>query len=74
MKQYQKSLMEHAIERVALQYESTADEVRKNMMEALAVGRASADPDVRRTWAQVPCQGDVPSVEDVLAYILARVK
>ncbi len=66
--------MEHALERVALQYETTTDEVRKSMMEALAIGRASTDPDVRRIWEQIPCRGDVPSVEDVMAYILTRVK
>jgi len=66
------SAVERAISRVAESNGTTSDDVRKNIMEMLEIGRNSTDPAVRAAWSKVPCRGDVPSVEDVMLYILSR--
>lgn len=66
------SAVDRAISRVAESNGITSDDVRRNIMEMLEVGRNSTDPAVQAAWSKVPCRGDVPSVEDVMLYILSR--
>ena len=52
----------------------SVDEVRWEMALAIAEGLHSADPDVQEMWKNVPCKGETPEPEEVIAWVAEMVK
>lgn len=65
---------EEAIKKIAMQEGVTVEEVRKEMKEAMLIGLCSQDSAVVEKWKQVPCKGDVPTPEELIAYIAQNAK
>lgn len=49
-------------------------EIRKEIEKAMFVGLCSQDPAVQAYWRQIPCQGEVPTPEEVIAYLALETK
>jgi plasmid stability protein len=45
----------------------SVEEVRKHIQLAMLSGLASTDPTVQANWAGIPCTGNVPTPEELIA-------
>ena len=61
-----------AIEEVARREHKTVENVRADMIEAMTEGFNSKDPAVRAMWAQIPCEGEIPTPEELIAWVGKR--
>lgn len=58
----------NAIKTTAEKESVSEDEVRREMKAAIAEGLKSKDPRVREMWKKIPCQGETPEPEEVVAW------
>ena len=61
-----------AIEKVARREHKAVEEVRADMIEAMSEGFNSKDPAARAMWAQIPCEGERPTPEELIAWVGKR--
>ena len=64
---------EKAIRTIAMRAGVTVEEVRAQMHFATLAGLCSKDPAVQACWATVPCKGEVPTPEELIAYLATHV-
>ena len=65
-------LKTRVLESIAATHGITPDEVEADIETAIAAGMESDDPAVQRTWKAISPNGQTPTVDMVLAYILGR--
>lgn len=63
--------MQQIIKKIAQQYQVSPDQVREEITAAIHIGMACQEKEVRQRWAEVPKQKDVPSAEEVIAFLTA---
>lgn len=63
-----------AIEKVALKEHKTVEEVRTAMIEAMTEGFNSKDPSARALWQTIPCEGEMPTPEELIAWAGKRLR
>ena len=63
---------EKAIRTIAMREGVTVEEVRAQMHLATLAGLCSKDPAVQARWKVVPCKGEVPTPEELVAYLAAH--
>ena len=61
-----------AIEKVARREHKAVEEDRADMIEAMTEGFNSKDPAARAMWAQIPCEGEIPTPEELIAWVGKR--
>lgn len=52
----------------------SVDEVREEMKSAIAEGLRNADSAVQEMWKNIPCKGETPEPEELIAWLAERVK
>ena len=62
------------IKQVARAYNTTPEEVYSEMQIALDAAFQSKDPEVQKEWAKIPFKGHHPTPEDVIPYLVGRLK
>ena len=65
--------IQRVIRKTAAETGSTPQQVRQNIEEMLAESRDCTDPKARAAWAEIPCNGDVPTLEGVFRYLAERI-
>ena len=65
---------EQALQEVARQNNTTVEEVRKEIKLAMLVGLCNPDPNVQAMWKEVPCAGDVPTPEELIDYMVEKLR
>lgn len=63
---------EAALLEVARRHHTTVDEVRGEIRLAMAMAMCSPDPAVRKTWGEIPYDGNVLTPEDLITYAAMR--
>lgn len=63
-----------AVKEIAEKENISVDEVRREMQLAIAEGLQSADPAVREMWKTIPCKGETPEPEEVIAWVAEMVR
>ena len=53
-------------------YGITTDEVRQEIALAISYALKSDDPKVQNFWKNIPCEGDTPTVDEVIDYIATQ--
>lgn len=74
MKNYKIKKAKKAISTVAEAEKLSVEEILSEMKAAIAEGLSSSDPAVREMWRNMPCKGDVPEPEEVIAWLAWEVK
>lgn len=46
------------------------EEVRKEIAYAVSLALKSNNPKVQNFWKNIPCEGDSPTIEEVIDYII----
>lgn len=52
----------------------TVEEIKKEIEKAMLIGLCSQDPKVEAYWKRIPCEGDVPTPEEVIAFLAKEAK
>lgn len=62
-----------AIEDTAAKEGESPDYVRKQIMDCIREGIADPDPRVQSAWSSIPRSGEIPTPEELLAWVACRV-
>ena len=52
----------------------SVDYVRKHMQLAMLNGLCSTDPQVKMYWNSIPCEGEVPTPEELIVHLAETVR
>ena len=66
--------IEKIIKQVTRVHKTTPEEVYSEMQIALDAAFQSKDPEVQKEWATIPFKGDHPTLEDVITYLVGKLK
>ncbi len=67
-------IAENALSQIAMHECIAVEEVKKEIQKALLIGLCSQDPNVQAYWKRIPCQGDIPTPEEVVAFLAEETK
>ena len=62
------------IRQIAREHQGTEEEVRRDMKEAMDVGRSNPDPAVQAKWAGFEYAGDEPTLEEFILWMAEKIK
>ena len=62
-----------ALEKVAFRHRATVEEVEKEIIRAIRMGKNSPDPVVRERWKEISCMQNEPTPEEVVEYLVKRI-
>ena len=74
MKKNEISKARKAIKIISEKENISSEEVRSEMKAAIAEGLSSADPAVTELWKNVPCKGESPEPEELIAWLAEQVR
>ena len=74
MKNYEIKKAAAAVNIIAEKESLSVEDVRIEMMAAIAEGMSSSDPVVKEMWNNVPCKGEVPEPEELIAWLTEQVR
>lgn len=63
-----------AIAQIAIKNHTSVDEVRLQMKVAMINGLVSKDLKTKAYWQNIPCEGDIPTPEEFIAYVADDVR
>ena len=63
-----------AIAQIAQREHTTPEMVRKHIQVGMMNGLLSSDPEVQAAWKRIPCIGEIPTPEEVIAYYADKLK
>ena len=61
-------------EKIAEKYNTTPEEVRREMQIAIDAGFVNPDPAVQEEWKKMTLKGDRPTPEEVINYAVKKLK
>ena len=62
------------IRQIARDNHVTEEEVRRDMKEAMDVGRSNPDPAVQAKWAGFEYAGDEPTLEEFILWLAGQIR
>ena len=63
-----------ALRQVAAENGTTLETVLQEINEIIRIGTESDDPSVRKRWAEIPCAGTVPTVLELVDYLVKQIR
>ena len=66
--------IQRALRRVAKMSGSTPQQVRRNIELMLEESRACPDPKAQAAWAEIPCAGSIPTMDEVMQYLSEKMR
>lgn len=69
-----KQELDRILIQVAAQNHTTVDNVRKEIQIAMDIAMNSPNPATRTKWAAIPHKGEKPTMEELIEYVVMRVK
>ncbi len=63
-----------ATKQIAIKNHTSVDEVRLQMKVAMINGLVSEDLKTKAYWQSIPCEGDIPTPEEFIAYVADDVR
>jgi hypothetical protein len=68
----QHEIITNALRTIAQNEGITEEEVRNEIALASSYALKSDDPKVQNFWKNIPCEGDAPTVEEIINYIIVE--
>lgn len=65
---------ENFFERLARERNISVEEMRKIVSVRIEQGLHDPDPEKRKSWEAIPCDGDVPTPEEWLKYAVEKLQ
>lgn len=70
MNQDRQNIIQESLRRLAKKEGIAEQEVRDEIALAVSLALKSNDPKVREFWNKIPCEGDSPTIEETIDYII----
>ncbi len=67
-------IAENAIKKLAMRDGVSVEYVRTQIKISMINGLCSDDPKIKAYWQSIPCEGDVPTPEEFIAFSAKEVK
>lgn len=65
---------ENFFERLARERNITVEEMKQIISDRIEQGLHDPDPEKRKSWEAIPCEGDVPTPEEWLKYAVEKLE
>lgn len=65
---------ENFFERLARERNITVEEMKRIISDRIKRGLHDPDPEKRKSWEAIPCEGDVPTLEEWLKYAVEKLE
>lgn len=72
MNDKEKQRINRYLQIIAQKEGSTPEEVRSQIALAVSIALKSDDEKVRHFWKEFPCEGDTPTVEEVISHLARK--
>ena len=66
--------MKVILKKMAKEFGVPVSEVRSEIDKAIEIGMSDPDPYVQEKWKSIPCKGDKPTAEEVIAWANSQIK
>ena len=63
-----------AIKIISHEENISREEIRSEMKAAIAEGLSSSDPAAQEIWKNIPCKGEAPEPEELIAWLAEQVR
>ena len=63
-----------ALKTIAKKENIPPDNIRREIKAAISNAMRNPDPVIKSMWEGVPCKGDVPEPEELIAWLVEQVK
>lgn len=73
MNQNKKETISKYLKTIADKEGITEDEVRNEIALAVSLALKSNDPQIQTFWKNVPCDGDAPTIEEIIDFIATQI-
>ena len=73
MNQNKKETISEYLKAIADKEGLSEDDVRNEIALAVSLALKSNDPQIQTFWKDVPCDGDAPTIEEIIDYIAAQI-
>ena len=65
---------ENFFERLARERNITVEEMKQIISDRIEQGLHDSDPEKRKSWEAIPCEGDIPTPEEWLKYAVEKLE
>lgn len=65
---------ENFFERLARERNTPVEEMKQVISDRIEQGLHDPDPEKRKVWEAIPCEGDVPTPEEWLKYAVGKLE
>lgn len=72
MDQNKKEKISEHLQAIAEQEGISENEVRDEIAYAVSLALKSQDPKVQNFWKKIPCEGESPTVEEIIDFIVTH--
>lgn len=69
-KKINEDLITKNLKEIAKREGISEEKVREDILLAISIAMKSNDPNAQEFWKNIPCEGDSPTVEEAINYIL----
>ena len=66
--------MKDIIKKTSKKFGVSVSEVRSEIDKAIEIGMSDPDPDVQAIWDSIPRKGDIPTTEELIAWVCSQLK
>ncbi|MDD3138496.1 MAG: hypothetical protein PHX08_05945 [Lachnospiraceae bacterium] len=70
-KSFNEELIQRNLQKIAKKEGISEDKVKEEILYAISLAMKSDDPAVQTFWKKIPCEGDSPTVEETINYIIS---
>jgi hypothetical protein len=70
MNQNKKDKISEHLRTIAVKEGISEREVRNEIAYAVSLALKSSDPNIQNFWKKIPCEGESPTVEEIIDYIV----
>jgi len=63
-----------ALDQVATDEGVSIETIMNEIDIAMGAARSNPNPEIQRLWNEIPCQGEHPTPEEVIAYITRKIR
>ncbi|GFH88807.1 hypothetical protein IMSAGC002_00045 [Lachnospiraceae bacterium] len=73
MNQNKKETISEYLKVIAKKEGISEDDVRNEIALAVSLALKSNDPHIQAFWKDIPCDGDAPTIEEIIDYIATQI-
>ncbi|MCX7614528.1 MAG: hypothetical protein N2Z65_02080 [Clostridiales bacterium] len=67
-------IVESAFKQISICEGKTVNEIKKEIKKAMRISLCNQDPKIQSYWKRIPCESDIPTPEEFLAFLVDESK